>query len=392
MTLKKRVGIKRLLRSLILSSYMSQIIFKNFVLGCLFLLASLSVYGARIKDLTDVRGSRSNQLYGYGIVTGLAGQGDSRIEYTELGILNALETLGIRADKADKSRNIAAVMVTADIGPFAKEGSRMDVTVSSIGNADSLQGGILLQAPLYGADGKVYTVAQGAVSIGGLSAGGGGGANVQVNHPTVGIVSNGGLVEREIESSVLSGGNEIELILRSPDSLTAVKIADAVNKYYPGTSLAIDGGVVNVKVPIDFRGQTTNFLAAVGGIDVKPDVPARVIINERTGTIVATQSVRISPVAVSSSNVTIFLNPTTGVSQPLPFSQGATTILQGENADLIEEVGRFEALDELDPPGTSTVNELASALNKLGLTTREMTSILQSIKNAGALQAELIIN
>ena len=389
---KKKVGIKKLQLSLTLFNKMSHSPLKYFTFGCLFILAFSSVFGARIKDLTDVRGSRSNQLYGYGIVTGLSGQGDSRIEYTELGILNALETLGIRADKADKSRNIAAVMVTADIGPFAKEGARMDVTVSSIGNADSLQGGILLQTPLFGADGKVYSVAQGAVSIGGLSAGGGGGANVQVNHPTVGLVSNGGLVEREIESRVLNSGNEIELILRAPDSLTAVKIADAINKYYPGTSLAIDGGVVNVQVPVDFRGQTTNFLAAVGGIDVKPDVPARVIINERTGTIVATQSVRISPVAVSSSNVTIFLNPTTGVSQPLPFSQGATTILQGENADLIEEVGRFEALDELDPPGASTVNELASALNKLGLTTREMTSILQSIKNAGALQAELIIN
>lgn len=355
------------------------------------LLWSSSVYSARIKDLTDVRGSRSNQLYGYGIVTGLDGQGDSRIEYTELGILNALESLGIRADKADKSRNIAAVMVTADIGPFAKEGSRMDVTVSSIGNADALQGGILLQTPLYGADGKVYSVAQGPVSIGGLSAGNAGGANVQVNHPTVGIVSNGALVEREIESRILSG-DSIDLILRSPDSATAVKMADAINTYYPGTSIATDAGVVNVKLPLDFRGQTTNFLAAVGSIEVKPDVPARVIINERTGTIVATQSVRISPVAVSSSNITIFLNPTTGVSQPLPFSQGATTILPGENAELIEEVGRFETLDELDPPGASTVNELASALNKLGLTTREMTSILQSIKNAGALQAELIIN
>ena len=175
-------------------------------------MTTFSVFGARIKDLTDVRGSRSNQLYGYGIVTGLSGQGDSRIEYTELGILNALESLGIRADKADKSRNIAAVMVTANIGPFAKEGSTMDVTVSSIGNADSLQGGILLQTPLYGADGKVYSVAQGAVSIGGLSAGGGG-ANVQVNHPTVGIVTGGGLVEKEIQSNILNNGNEIELIL-----------------------------------------------------------------------------------------------------------------------------------------------------------------------------------
>ena len=158
--------------------------------------------GAKIEDLTDVRGSRSNQLYGYGIVTGLAGQGDSRIEYTELGILNALERLGIRADKADKSRNIAAVMVTADIGPFAKNGSRIDVTVSSIGNADSLQGGVLLQTALEGADGKVYAVAQGPVSVGGLSAGNAGGANVQVNHPTVGIVSNGALVEQEIESKI----------------------------------------------------------------------------------------------------------------------------------------------------------------------------------------------
>ena len=350
-----------------------------------------SVFGARIKDLTDIRGSRSNQLYGYGIVTGLNGQGDSRIEYTELGILNALERLGIRADKADKSRNIAAVMVTADIGPFAKEGSRMDVTVSSIGNADSLQGGVLLQTPMFGADGTVYSVAQGPVSIGGLSAGNAGGANVQVNHPTVGIVSNGALVEREIESQVLQG-DSLDLILRAPDSTTAVKIADAINKYYPSTSIATDSGVVNVKVPVDFRGQTTNFLAAIGGVDVRPDVPARVIINERTGTIVATENVRISPVAVSSSNITIFLNPTTGVSQPLPFSQGATTILEGENAELIEEIGRFESLDELDPPGSSTVNELATALNKLGLTTREMTSILQSIKNAGALQAELIIN
>ena len=357
-----------------------------------FLLSWASLESARIKDLTDVRGSRSNQIRGYGIVTGLNGQGDSRIEYTELGILNALENFGIRADKADKSRNIAAVMVTVDIGPFAKEGTRMDVTVSSIGNADSLQGGILLQTPLFGPDNKIaYAVAQGPVSVGGMSAGNAGGANIQVNHPTVGIVSNGGIVEVEIASTILQGSS-IDLLLRSPDSTTAVKMADAINNIFPATSLATDSGLVNVQVPVQYRGQITNFLSAIGNIDVKPDIPARVIINERTGTIVATQNVRISPVAVSNSNITIFLNPTTGVSQPLPFSQGATTILEGENAELIEEIGRFETLDELDPDGTSTVNDLASALNKLGLTTREMTSILQSIKNAGALQAELVIN
>jgi flagellar P-ring protein precursor FlgI len=358
----------------------------------IFLLSVLPVlvFGASIKDLTDVRGFRSNQLYGYGIVTGLNGQGDSRIEYTELGILNALESLGIRADKADKSRNIAAVMITAEIGPFAKEGTKLDVTVSSIGNADSLQGGILLQTPLMGADGQVYAVSQGPVSIGGLTAGNGGG-NVQVNHPTVGMVTNGALVEKEIPSDALKK-DSVDLLLRSPDNMTAVKMAEAINKFYPGSSLAVDGGVVNVRVPLEFIGQTTNFIAAVGEIDVRPNVPAKIIINERTGTIVATQNVRISPVAVSSSNVTIFLNPTTGVSQPLPFSRGATEVIQGENAELIEEVGRFESIDELDPQGATTVNELATALNKLGLTTREMTSIFQSIKNAGALQAELVIN
>ena len=365
---------------------------QSFFIAGIFAAVSSGLFGARIQDLTQVKGSRANQLFGYGIVTGLSGQGDSRIEYTELGILNALERLGVRADKADKSRNIAAVMVTADIGPFAKEGSRIDVTVASIGNADALQGGVLLQTPLFGADGTVYAVAQGAVSIGGLSAGAAGGANVQVNHPTVGMVTNGGIVEREIESNVIGPGNSIEMTLRSPDAMTAVKIAAAVNKFFPGSSLAEDAGSVNIKVPAAFRGQTTNFIAAVGEIDVRPNVAAKVIVNERTGTIVATESVRISPVAVSNSNVTIFINPTTGVSQPLPFSAGATQVLQGANADLVEEVGRFEALNELDPPGATTVNNLAAALNKLGLTTREMTSILQSIKAAGALQAELIIN
>ena len=239
-----------------------QLITFSFLICLVFIALGSFSHAAQIKDLTDIRGARSNQLFGYGIVTGLSGQGDSRIEYTELGILNALERLGIRADKADKSRNIAAVMVTANIGPFAKEGSRMDVTVSSIGNADSLQGGILLQTPLQGADGKVYSVAQGPVSIGGLSAGNAGGANVQVNHPTVGIVTNGALVEKEIESRVLAN-DSIDLLLRSPNHLTAVKIADAINKFYPGTSIAEDGGLVNVRLPQNFRGQTTNFIAAI---------------------------------------------------------------------------------------------------------------------------------
>ncbi|MFP6854681.1 MAG: flagellar basal body P-ring protein FlgI, partial [Opitutales bacterium] len=177
--------------------------------------------------MTTIKGARSNQLYGYGIVVGLAGQGDSKIEYTQVGILNALETLGIRVDKADKSRNIAAVIVTAEIGPFAKAGSKIDVLVSSAGDADSLQGGVLMQSPLIGADGKVYAVAQGPLTNGGLAAGGGGGAAIQINHPTVAAMMDGAIVEREIPMEVVRNG-QIELLLRNPDYNTAVKVADAV--------------------------------------------------------------------------------------------------------------------------------------------------------------------
>ena len=176
---------------------------------------------------------------------------------------------------------------------MVKKEQKWYVTVSSIGNADSLQGGILLQTPLKGADGVVYAVAQGAVSIGGLTAGNGGG-NIQVNHPTVGMVTNGALIEREISTDALNK-DSVDLLLRSPDNLAAVKMAEAINNYYPGSSLAVDGGVVNIRLPLEFLGQTTNFIAASGEIDVKPDVPAKIIINERTGTIVATQNVRISP-------------------------------------------------------------------------------------------------
>ncbi len=359
---------------------------------CAFVLGSSALFGARIADLTEVKGRRPNQLTGYGIVTGLAGQGDSRIEYTELGILNALERLGVRADKADVSRNIAAVTVTANFEPDAKAGTRMNVTVASIGNADSLQGGVLLQTPLFGADGTVYAVAQGPVSVGGLSAGNAGGANVQLNHPTTGIVNKGAIVEREVEQNMVKPDQSLDLLLRHPDAVTATKMAQALNKYYPGSSQAADPATVNVRIPAAFRGQETNFLAAISQVDVRPNVPAKVIVNERTGTIVATEAVRISPVAVSNSNITIFIDPVQRVSQPRPFSAGATQVLEGDDATLIEEQGRFEPVDSLDPAGATSVQDLSRALNLLGLTTREMTSILQLMQDAGALQAELVIN
>ncbi|MBL62931.1 MAG: flagellar biosynthesis protein FlgA [Opitutae bacterium] len=348
-------------------------------------------YGARIKDITTVKGARSNQLYGYGIVVGLAGQGDSKIEYTQVGILNALETLGIRVDKADKSRNIAAVIITAEIGPFAKEGSKIDVLVSSAGDADSLQGGVLMQAPLFGADGKVYAVAQGPLTTGGIAAGGQGGAGIQINHPTVASMSDGAIVEREIPMQVVRNGH-IDLLLRNHDSNTAVKLADAINVAYPGTALATDFGTVNLRMPELFTGQAVNFIATIGNLEVDPEVPARIILNERTGTVVATEAVRISPVTVSHSNITVFVNPESMAIVPSPFTAGVPTVIQEDNIDLIEETGRFQPLEFPLKGGTATVQDLTSALNKLGVTTREMSSILQSIKRAGALQAELILN
>ena len=357
---------------------------------CLSVLFASGAFGARIKDVTSVKGARSNQVFGYGIVVGLAGQGDSKIEYTQVGILNALETLGVRVDKADKSRNIAAVIVTAELGPFAKTGSKIDVLVSSAGDAESLQGGVLMQTALQGADGIVYAVAQGPLTTGGITAGGAG-ANIQVNHTATASMPDGAIVEREIPMNIVRDG-QIDLLLRNQDFNTAVKVADAINVAYPGTALASDFGTINMRMPELFNGQPVNFLATIGNLDVEPEVAARVIVNERTGTIVATEAVRISPVTVSHSNITVFVNPNDMAIIPSAFTPAAPVVVQRDNVDLIEEGGRFQSFQFPDNKGQATVQDLTSSLNQLGVTTREMSSILQSIKRAGALQAELIVN
>ena len=270
-------------------------------LFALAFIAAQAVDGARIKDLTSVKGARDNQLRGVGLVVGLAGQGDGKIEPTEQSIINAMKRFGLDISRADKSRNVAVVIVTADIGPYAKEGSRIDVTVSSFGDAESLQGGILLQTPLAGADEGVYAVAQGPVAVGGFLGGNAQqGATIQINHPTVGQITNGAIVEQEIPFEIVGPNGTLDLLMKNPDATTAARIANAINNFYPASSLATDFGTVNVRVPGFFRGQETNFLASIGGVDVMPDVPARIIINERTGTIVATQNVRISTSAAVS--------------------------------------------------------------------------------------------
>lgn len=365
---------------------------------------------SRIKDITVVEGGRDNQLVGYGLVIGLAGTGDSQLTYTIQSISNSLERFGIKVDPTQvNSDNVAAVMVTADIGPFSKPGSRLDVVVSSIGDAETIQGGVLLQTPMVGADGVVYAVAQGPIAVGGFlgGAGGAGGATVQKNHPTVGSITGGAIVEREIETTILHSGS-LNLLLLNPDFTTSVRIADAINAVFPGTSQAENPSVVNVNLPPAFLGQTANFVAALGQITVVPDVTARVIINERTGTIVATQNVRLTKVAVSHGSLIITISNTPAVSQPNPFTQaggaaaqgpdgnlaggggpgGAQTVVTGTtDTDVQESQGGFEIIEDYP-----TIERLTAALNALGVSTRDMISILQTMKKAGALQAELILN
>lgn len=355
------------------------------------LLASqLPLSASRIKDLTIVEGGRANQLVGYGLVVGLAGKGDSKLSYTVQSIANALQRFGVKVPpETIKSDNVAAVMITADIPAFAKPGSRIDVTISSIGDAKTIQGGVLLQTPMLGADELVYAVAQGAIAVGGFlgGEGGAGGATVQKNHPTVGVISGGALVEREIATQLVRD-KTIELLLLNPDYASAARMAEAVNNVFPGTALAKNATAVNICVPTKYQGYEVNFIASLGAIEVVPDNVARIVINERTGTIIATSDVRISTVAVSHGSLLINISSTLGVSQPGAFSKrGETEVVPSTDTTVNEEKGAFKVVPELP-----TIQQVSSALNALGLSTRDMMSIFQSMKTAGALQAELILN
>ncbi|HVU33775.1 MAG TPA: flagellar basal body P-ring protein FlgI [Opitutaceae bacterium] len=345
---------------------------------------------ARVKDLTVVEGDRDNQLVGYGLVVGLAGDGDSNAISTLRAVSNVLQRYGITVNPTDiKAKNTAAVMITADIAAFLRDGTRIDVNVASMGDAKTLQGGVLLQTPLLGADGRVYAVAQGPVAIGGFlgGAGGAGGATVQKNHPTTGVISNGAIVEREIPAQIVRD-NTVHLLLHNPDFTTAARMASAINAEWPAAARAVDAATISVTMPTAYRGRDVAFISDLGQIDTSPDTLARVVINERTGTIVATSTVRISEVAIAHGSLTITVTSNVGVSQPNAFSQGGTTQqVQSTQTNVNETKGGFTILNE--PP---TIERLAAALNALGVSTRDMMAIFQSLKRSGALQAELIIN
>lgn len=347
-------------------------------------------HASRVKDLTQIDGSRDNQLVGYGLVVGLAGDGDSNAIATLRSVANVLQRYGLNVNATDlKAKNTAAVMVTADIGPFLRNGTRIDVNVASMGDAKTLQGGVLLQTPLVGGDGRVYAVAQGPVAIGGFygGAGGAGGSTVQKNHPTTGVISNGAIVEREIPATFVHD-NTLRLLLNNPDFTTASRMADAINAQWPGIAMAIDSATIRVNEPVPYHGRDVAFVADLGQVETAPDTLARVVINERTGTIVATSTVRISQVAIAHGSLTITVTSNVGVSQPNAFSQGGqTAAVQSTQTNVNESKGGFSIINE--PP---TIERLAAALNALGVSTREMMAIFQTLKRSGALQAELIIN
>ena len=364
----------------------------QFILACTAVLFAglASAHASRLKDLTSVEGGRDNQIIGYGIVVGLAGDGDSNAATTLRSVANILQRYGLSVNANDiKAKNVAAVMITADIGAFLKPGARVDVNVASMGDAKSLQGGVLLQTPLLGADGRVYAVAQGAVAIGGFlgGTGGAGGATVQKNHPTVGVISSGAIIEREVISTLVRD-NQLRLLLHNPDFTSASRMADAINAQWPASASPVDAATVNVTLPTAYRGQDVAFIADLGVLEVIPDTLARIVINERTGTIVATSTVRLSHVAIALGSLTITVSSNVGVSQPNAFAGGGQTVtVPSTQTDVNEVRGGFTVLNE--PP---TIERLAAALNALGVSTREMMAIFQSLKRSGALQAELIIN
>lgn len=352
--------------------------------------------GVRIKDLTDLEGARSNQLIGFGLVVGLTGTGGKSV-FTQQVAIDMLQRFNVaaktialtRGESVLKSGNISAVMVTAELGPFTRKGTKIDVLVSALDDATSLQGGTLLMTPLRGADHVDYALAQGPLSIGGFSFGVPNGAatkiaGAQKNFPTVGRIAGGADVEREARGEILCNG-QIRLLLRHPDYVTAQTIARAINARYADTAVALDAGSVCVFVPSAMCAKLVCFVGDIGLLEVIPDSPAKVIINERTGMLVAGHQVRVSAAAITHGNLAIVTNFSPIASQPAPFNRGGrTVVLPRAQVGVTEQGGSVRVLD-----ATMTVGELARALNALGASPRDLIIIFQGLERIGALHARL---
>lgn len=340
----------------------------------------------RIKDIAKVQGVRSNQLVGYGLVVGLAGTGDSNKTLETLqSVTNMLKEFGVSISSGQlKTKNVAAVMVTAQLPPFVRAGDNIDITVSSMGDAKSIQGGTLLQTPLRAANGEVYAVGQGAVSTGGFTATSGG-SGAQKNFPTVGTTPNGAIVERDVESDLGEDGT-ISLSLGRADFTTASRVTDAVNARYGSIAHASNPGRVDITVPYMYRNSVVSFVAGLEDLYVTPDNIAKVIVNERTGTIVMGGNVAVDEVAIAQGGLSISIQKSTDVNQPPPFTLGETITTKDTDVTVTEDKANTIVL-----PATANVNDIVGALNAVGATPRDIISILQAIKASGALHADLEI-
>lgn len=351
---------------------------------------------ARVKDIADIEGVRDNVLVGYGLLVGLAGTGDSAngIPFTRQSLANMLERLGVNAKDVlaqIKTKNVAAVMVTAKMPSLARQGSKVDVAVSSLGDAKSLEGGMLLATPLMAADGQTYAVAQGAVVVGGFQATGKDGSTLTKNHTTVARIAEGALVERETGFELAQLGSQIKFVLRQPDFTTADRLKNAINTAFKEElAIASDNAQIAVSIPVRYQSQLPTIIQKIENLMVEPASEARVIIDEKTGTIVMGENVRIAPVAISHANLTIRITEEKQVSQPLSFNvAGQTVVTDKSSVERIDDDanhGKFEILNT-----GASLTDLVSGLNALGVKPRDIISILQNIKAAGALQAELMV-
>ncbi|MFW6333971.1 MAG: flagellar basal body P-ring protein FlgI [Desulfosalsimonas sp.] len=358
------------------------------VLLCISVITAGPADGARIKDLADLQGVRDNQLIGYGLVVGLNDTGDSSNNGVTMETVgNMMERIGMTLEREDIDvGNVAAVMVTASLPPFSKNGTEIDVVVSSVGDAESLSGGTLLTTPLTGPDQEVYAVAQGSVVVGGVSADGTA-ASVGKNHPTVGRIPDGALVEREVGFD-LSREGPYEFNLRQGDFTTISRMAETVNKSF-GKNIAapVDNTTLEVEIPDGYETRPIRFLSRLENLEVRPDGEAKVVVNERTGTIVMGSEVRLSTVAVAHGNIKLTIEESAGVSQPAPFStEGETVIVPDTEVEIEEEEAGFVVMEE----GVS-VGDVAAALNTIGVSPRDVIAIFQAVKAAGAMQADLVV-
>ena len=353
---------------------------------------SLPAAASRIKDVAHVEGFRSNQVFGYGLVVGLNGTGDRQnTEFTVQTVTNLLKDYNIRVSPVDvRVKNVAAVMVTAEIPPFVQPGTRLDATVSSMGDAMSLSGGVLLMTPLKGPDGRVYAVAQGTVSLGGGYTAIAIGSKVTKNHQTAGRVAGGVLLERAIPSSIVSNEGQIRINLDLPDFTTAKRISEAINgSPLKAAAEAVSPAMVVVAVPDKFKGDPVALVAALEGLEFTPDQPARIVVNERTGTVIINKNVRITPVAVAHAGLHISVKTEQKVSQPNPFGQGRTVVVPDTSIEVTEPASR--QLVELPGGPGVLLSEIVQALNSLGVTPRDLIAVFEALRGAGALQAELVV-